>query len=104
MIKEHDLRLLRGAKIPADIIAAIVRDAPKQKDIDELTRQLEKIRRLLRDSAVAAKLGERRDSLHAFTSGARQSLRPLLDPLVMNQLIEFTQPILEHHNQRQSRE
>lgn len=104
MLKEHDLRILREGKVPADIVAAIVRDAPKQKDIDELTRQLEKIRALLRDSAVAAKFGERRNSLHAFTSGARESLRPLLDPLVMNQLIEFARPILEQHNRRQRKE
>ncbi len=104
MIKEHDLRILREAKIPADTIAAIVRDAPKQKDVDNLTGRLEKIRRLLRDSAVAAKLAERQNSLHAFTSGAGESLRPILDPLVMNQLIEFARPILEHHNRRQRKE
>jgi hypothetical protein len=104
MIKEHDLRILREAKVPADTIAAIVRDAPKQKDVDKLTGQLEKIRRLLRGSAVAAKLAERRNSLHAFTSAARESLHPVLDPLVMQQLSEFAQPILEHHNRRQRKE
>jgi hypothetical protein len=104
MIKKHDLQILHEAKVPADTIAAIVRDAPKQKDVDKLTEQLEKVRSLLTDSATAAKLDERLNSLHALTSAARESLRPILDPLVMNQLIEFAQPILEHHNRRHRKE
>jgi hypothetical protein len=104
MIKEHDLRILHEAKVPADTIAAIVRDAPKQKDVDKLIEQLEKIRRLLTDSAVAAKLDERRNSLHAFTSAARESLHPILDPLVMHQLSEFAEPIFKHDNRRQQKE
>ncbi|MBZ5625231.1 MAG: hypothetical protein LAQ69_41995 [Acidobacteriia bacterium] len=104
MIKEHDLRILREAKVPADTIAAIVRDAPKQKDVDNLTGQLEKIRRLLTDSAVAAKLAERRNSLDAFTSAARESLHPILDPRVMHQLSEFAQPIFKSDNRSRRRE
>jgi hypothetical protein len=104
MIKEHDLRLLRSAKVPADTIAAIVRDAPKQKDVDMLTDQLEKVRRLILDSAAAAPLAARRDSLHAFTSAARESLHPILDPLVMRQLSEFAQPIFKHHDQHKRKE
>lgn len=104
MIKEHDLRILRKAKVPADTIAAIVRDAPKQKDVDHLTGQLEKIRRLLTDSAAAAKLAERQSSLHAFTTAARESLHPILDPLVMHQLSEFAKPVLKHDNPRRRRE
>jgi hypothetical protein len=95
MIKEHDLRILREAKVPADTIAAIVRDNPKQKDVDTLKGRLEKIRRLLTDSAAAAKLAERQSSLYAFTSAARELLNPILDPLVMHQLSEFAQPILK---------
>jgi hypothetical protein len=103
MIKEHDLRILREAKIPADTIAAIVRDAPKQKDLDTLTGRLENVRRLLTDSAAAAKLAEQQHSLDAFTSAARESLHPILDPLVMHQLTEFAQPIFKHDNPRRRR-
>jgi hypothetical protein len=104
MIKEHDLRILREAKVPTDTIAAIVRDAPKQNDVDELRGRLAKVRRLLADSAVAAKLGQRQNSLHAFTSAARESLHPILDPLVMQQLIEFAQPIFNHDKRHQRKE
>ena len=103
MIKENDLRILREAKVPADTIAAIVRDAPKQKDVDTLTGQLENVRRLLTDSAAAAKLAEQQHLLDAFTSAARESLHPILDPLVMHQLTEFAQPIFKHDNPRRRR-
>ena len=95
VIKGHDLQVLREAKVPADTIAAIVRDNPKQKDVDTLTERLKKIRRLLTESAAAAKLGERQSSLYGFTSAARELLNPILDPLVMHQLSEFAQPILK---------
>ena len=75
-----------------------MRDAPKQKDVDKLTGRLEEIRRILRDSAAAAMLAERQNSLNAFTSAARESLHPILDPLVIYQLIEFAQPIFKHGN------
>jgi hypothetical protein len=103
-IKDHDLRILREAKVPADTIAAIVRDAPKQKDVDHLTKRLEKIRRLLADSAAAAKFAARQNSLRAFTKAARESLHPILDPLSMQQLIEFAQPIFNDDNRRRRKE
>jgi hypothetical protein len=104
MIKDHDLRILHEAKVPADTIAAIVRDAPKQKDVDHLTGRLEKIRRLLAHSAAAAKFADRQNSLSAFTKAARESLHPILDPVSMQQLIEFAQPIFTDDNRRRRKE
>jgi hypothetical protein len=100
MIKEHDLRILRNANVPPDTIAAIVRDAPKQEDIDQLTGQLEDLRRLLAVSADAAGLAERLQRLESLASAARELLGPILDPIVMQELRDFAQPIFESDDQR----
>jgi hypothetical protein len=103
MVTKHDLQVLRKAKVPRDTIAAIQRDAPTQNQIDELTKQLEELRQLLAASADGARLAEQLEPLEAFTTSARELLGPLLDPMVVQQLHDFAQPILQPDKRRPRR-
>lgn len=95
MLTEHDLQILRKAKVPRDTVAAIRRDAPTQDQIDQLTTRLEELRGLLADSADGARLAEQLEPLEAFTRAARGLLGPILDPMVVQELHDLAQPILE---------
>jgi hypothetical protein len=103
MVTKHDLQILRNAKVPRDTIAAIQRDAPTQDQIDELTKQLEELRQLLAASAHGARLAEQLEPLEAFTTSARELLGPLLDPMVVQQLHDFAQPVLQPDKRRPRR-
>ena len=103
MLTKHDLEMLRKAKVPKKTIAAIQRDAPTQDQIDELTTQLEELRELLAASADGARLAEQLEPLEAFTASARELLAPLLDPMVVQQLHDYAQPVLEPDKPRRRR-
>ena len=95
MLTERDMRLLREANVPGDTIAAIVRDAPAEAEIDQLATQLEELRQLLAASVDGARLAEQLDPLEALTSAARGLLAPILDPRMVARLEDLAQPLLE---------
>jgi hypothetical protein len=103
MLTRHDLEMLRKAKVPKKTIAAIQRDAPTQDQIDELATQLEELRELLAASADGARLAVQLEPLETFTTSASELLGPLLDPMVVQQLHDFAQPVLEPDKRRPRR-
>jgi hypothetical protein len=98
MVTKHDLKILRRAEVPRDTIAAIVRDAPTQDDVDQLAAQLGELRRLLASSADGAQLAEQLDSLDVLAGTALELLGPLLDPRFVAQLNELAEPVIEAYD------
>lgn len=100
MLTKHDLEILRRAELPRDRIAAIVRDAPMQDDVEQLATQLAELRRLLASSADGAQLAERLDSLDVLANTALDLLGPILDPMFVEQLNKLAKPLAEPDDPR----